>query len=107
MRDARFLECLANRRVSVLQIEAFRAELRMQNRTAISALACHSHQEDENLAPDSARTKVRQHRHPADLHLVAMGDKTAAPDWLAVKGRQRMKRARVVLVEYLRQLHPY
>src|SRR5271157_3933966 len=72
----------------------------MQNRVAMSAFARDAHQEEEDLAPDAMRAKVRHHRHPADLDRVVMRDETATPDWLAIEDRERMKRVRVVVIHF-------
>ena len=99
MRDAGFLENLADRAVSALEIESFGGQLRMKNRAPISSLFGGPHQGLEDLAPDAARAHVREHRHSADLYLVAVGNETPASDCYAVENREHVECVRIIVVE--------
>src|SRR6202050_1969045 len=99
MRDAGFLEHLADGAVSALQVESLGSELRMENRAPISSLFGGAHQGLEDRTTDTVRAQVREHRHPANLDLVAVHNEAAASDCGAVEDREHVESVRVIRIE--------
>ena len=101
MRDAGFVEDVADRHEIFLQVKALGRQLRVQDRFAETAGTRPIHQEAKNVAADSGPAELGQHGHAADFHFsVAPIEHPAASDRLGANSCECMKSERVVGVEF-------
>src|SRR5207253_1168232 len=99
MHDAGFLEHLADGREALFEVEALGVQLRVEHGAPEAALARMFDQKLQHATPDARAAALGQHRHPADLDVIATLQHSAASDWTLTLDRERMDGARVVGVE--------
>ncbi len=99
MHDPGFLEDLADRDKALLAVKLLGVKLGVEHRAMKAAAARTLDQEEQQAPADAGAASLAHHGHPADRHAVAVRDHPSASDRPPVFQRQRMNRARIVLVQ--------